>query len=194
VVPHGVPFSARVARTPADALRIAYTGAVAEHKGVHVLVDAVRRVEGRVVLDVYGHEREPYRSMLRGRAEGDERIRFRGPYAPEDLPTIHAETDVLAMPSLSHEAFGIVVAEALALGTPVLVSDLGALPELVRDGENGVVTPAGDVRALASEIERLAEDREALDALARNAKPIVTFEEHARTIAGLYEEVARGEG
>ena len=59
-------------------------------------------------------------------------------------------------PSLWHETFGLVVAEALSCGTPVIVSDLGALAEVA--GPGGLAVPAGDVQALRSAIVRLWND------------------------------------
>ena len=65
------------------------------------------------------------------------RLEVHGTYEPHELPGLLADTDCVIVPSLVPETGGLVPREALALGVPVLVSRLGALPELVTEGENG---------------------------------------------------------
>jgi glycosyltransferase involved in cell wall biosynthesis len=63
--------------------------------------------------------------------------------------------------------------EALAVGTPVVATAVGGVPEVVHDGENGLLVPAGDAHALASALRRLLDDDELRDRLAAGAKPSV---------------------
>ncbi len=72
------------------------------------------------------------------------------------MPAVYAAADVLALPSSSAETWGLVVNEALACGTPVVVSDAcGCAPDLVEDGSAGVTYPMGDVNALAARLSAL---------------------------------------
>ena len=188
-VPYGVPFDRPVEKTPSDHLRIGYLGYVARHKGVHVAVEAVRRSpRAPVSLAIHGHEEAGYLRELQRIARGDPRIRFCGPYSPADLPAVHAEIDVLVTPSLWHEVYGIVVDEALALGTPAIVSDRGGMPELVRDGVNGFITRAGDVGALARVLADLAGSRDTLARLRQGVGVPFTTEDNAKVIEGFCEE------
>ena len=66
--------------------------------------------------------------------------------------------DVIVVPSRG-EGLGLVAVEALACGRPVVASNVGGLPEIVKDGETGLLVPPGDVAALRGAIERLADDR-----------------------------------
>ena len=77
----------------------------------------------------------------------------------------------------SWENFPHTVVEALAVGTPVIATAVGGVPELVRDGENGLLVPAGDADALAAAIRRLIDEPGLRERLAAAAAPSV---EHLR--------------
>jgi glycosyltransferase involved in cell wall biosynthesis len=78
--------------------------------------------------------------------------------------------DILAAPSLVEESFGLIIAEALANGIPVVTTDHGAQAELVRDGLEGYQVPVRDARAIAERIDRLVEHPETYDGFSRNAR------------------------
>lgn len=79
-----------------------------------------------------------------------------GPNSPE-LLRLFAAADVFVLPSRA-ECLAVVLMEATAAGLPVVTTNVGALGEAVRDGESGVVVPAGDVRALTAALETLTSD------------------------------------
>ena len=73
--------------------------------------------------------------------------------------------DVLVVPSISAEAFGYVCIEALSFGVPVIVAKSGALPEIIEHEKSGLVFEAGDYKALAACLSRIASDRRLLKQL-----------------------------
>jgi glycosyltransferase involved in cell wall biosynthesis len=95
----------------------------------------------------------PLRSALEQRARElgvSERIRMLGFVNQSQLPCVYRAADLFVLPSL-YEPFGLVVNEAMLCGCPVAVSDrVGAKYDLVREGENGYIFPAGNVEALAA--------------------------------------------
>jgi glycosyltransferase involved in cell wall biosynthesis len=96
-----------------------------------------------------GEQRGELEALAAALGVGD-RVRFAGSRPWEELPSLYAVADLFVLPS-TFEPWGAVVAEALACGLPVVVSDrVGCAPDLVRPGENGWVVPAGDVGALAA--------------------------------------------
>ena len=102
-----------------------------------------------------------------------------------------AMSDVVVCASL-YEAFPRTLLEALAMERPVVATAVGGIPEIVIDGETGVLTPAGDPNALASAVLRLLDDRELARRLAAAGRELVcqryTVEAHAAALASLYRE------
>jgi L-malate glycosyltransferase len=84
-------------------------------------------------------------------------VDFAGPARHEDVPQWLARLDVYVAAS-RYESFGVAVVEASACGVPVVVSDVGGLPEVVRNGRTGLVVPREDVGALAAALKRLVSD------------------------------------
>ena len=72
-----------------------------------------------------------------------------------DVPRILAGSDLVVVPSRAPEAFGLTVVEAMAAARPVVVTDAGAMAELVDHGRCGIVVPKGDPRSLAAAVARL---------------------------------------
>jgi GT2 family glycosyltransferase/glycosyltransferase involved in cell wall biosynthesis len=189
VIGHGVTafplldvFSAR------PMLRVAFLGRFAVRKGADVLLEAARRLAGeRIVFEVWGQ----FETRLEAPAHAAGLI-LRGQYAPDALPTILRGIDLVVVPTRLEEAFCLVVSEAQRLGIPVAASRIGAIPERLRDGENGFLLPAGDVGALVALLRRLRDDRAPLQRVAgrlREERPR-TIRENAAEYLALYRELA----
>jgi glycosyltransferase involved in cell wall biosynthesis len=133
-------------------------------KGHHVLLEALERLkpcdERKIVLlgaPAPGNVRDAeYLSSLRRWAaeRGFEcSIHWAG-YQADPYPYYEA-MDVLAVPSVGEEGIGLVILEAFQHGVPVVASLTGGIPELVKDGVNGILVPPGDAEKLATALERL---------------------------------------
>jgi len=90
-----------------------------------------------------------------------------------DIPEVMAGLDVLALPSIRSEAFPQVIAQALAVGTAVVGTTVGGIPEIIRDGETGRLVPPEDPRALADAILDLLSDPASARAMARRGQALV---------------------
>jgi len=141
-----------------DSLNIGYVGRLEEHKGVGVLLDAVRGNPNwtvRIVGD------GPSAGALREKADvlGDQ-VTFVGFASGEQLPDLYRSFDVLIVPSLLTpgwtEQFCRVAVEAMASGVPVIASDSGALPEVI--GDAGLLVTPGDAGELRGALSLLASD------------------------------------
>lgn len=141
-------------------IRFAYIGQLAAHKGVHLLIEAFRQL-GPVTasLDIWGDESQDrrYAATLRDLAQGHQ-VTFRGTFAVSEAARVLSEIDVLAIPSTWFENSPLILLQALATHTPVLVSDVEGLTEFVEPGVSGFWFPKGDAAALAAAMKRFTDD------------------------------------
>jgi glycosyltransferase involved in cell wall biosynthesis len=129
----------------------------------------------------------PLRSLIESDSAEDPLplVRFTGFKDQMDLPHYYAIADVLVLPSRI-EAWGLVVNEAMALGRPVIASDaVGASHDLVLPGRTGWTFPAGDVEALAVQLETAVRDPERLAQMGRASQELVQAYSPSATVRGL---------
>jgi len=192
VLPLGIrlPTLSRPAASFSTQVRFAFIGTLLPTKGVHVLVKAFKGAPSSALqLRIYGRDdADPaYTHRLRRLARGDARISFEGPFAPEARENAFRDTDVVVVPSLVPETFSLVAREALAAGRPVIVSDVGALPEVVKDHVNGYLVPPGDVQSLSELIQEIALHPRALqDLTLPGPTPILSVDDHVTPLERIY--------
>jgi glycosyltransferase involved in cell wall biosynthesis len=155
-----------VARPPT----IGVIARLAPQKGHRILFDALPAVLERVPelrVRVVGHEELSTVAELRAYAASRgvaERVCFEG--FRDDVATVLRELDLFVLPSL-WEGFGLVLLEAMAAGRPVVATNVGPIPEVVADGETGLLVPPGRPEALAEAIVRVLTDRPLAERLGR---------------------------
>jgi glycosyltransferase involved in cell wall biosynthesis len=86
-------------------------------------------------------------------------VEFAGYVAQEALESLYRASDICVNPSEMYESFSYTCAQAMAAGKPVVASRIGGIPEVVADGECGILVDPGDAAQLAEAITRLACDR-----------------------------------
>jgi glycosyltransferase involved in cell wall biosynthesis/GT2 family glycosyltransferase len=199
VIPYGVEPAAAGGprRAPAPPLRFAVIGSVMPHKGVHVAVEAFRGIgRERAILDVWGDTDVLPAYTRELQAAASPAVRFRGRFAEAEKDAVYGDIDVLVVPSLGLESFGLVVHEALDRGVPVLASRRGALIEALGEGERGALFTPGHADELRALLDRLCERPELLarwsEAAARAT--VKTMDAHALEIDGVYRDVLVGPG
>jgi len=197
MVEHGLPDQGldQIVRSgePAYPIRVGYIGSLTRHKGVHVLIDAFHRIPPeQATLDVYGSP-DPfpeYSAGLRQRAEGHPHIQLRGAFEPSRLREVLQGLDLLVVPSLWYENAPAVIQEAYGAGVPVVASRLGALPEKVKEGVQGLLFEPGDAESLARVLSGVLADPGQIVALRQNLRGYRnSFDEHLNRISGLYESL-----
>ena len=169
------PDACRTVRTelgvPLDAFVVGCFSRLHPWKGQSVLLDAVARMPDVHALVVGGalfSGEAPYEAELRARAELPSfggHVHMLGPR--DDVPRLLAACDVVVHPSVLAEPFGRVLVEAMLAGRPVVATDAGGVPEVVTDGETGVLVPPGDARALGEALDALRREPMRAAALAR---------------------------
>lgn len=138
-------------------LRVLFVGRVAFHKGIHILLEAWRRLDpgpaARLVLA--GGADMPVQMIAGAQVE------WLGPVSRDEVPRLMRGSDLVVLPSLV-DGFGMVVAEALGQGVPVLVSRNVGAADLVEEGATGWIVEADDVEALRARLEWMIADPERL--------------------------------
>jgi len=200
-VPFGIPGGGRTSPPAAErggrkTFRAGFIGTLYEHKGAHVLLEALRRLPEDLPVEVllYGDAAwfPSYGERLRSLAGGDGRVRFCGTFPGERTGEVLGGMDVLVVPSLWHENSPLVILEAQRAGVPVIASRVGGTSELIREGENGFLFERGDDGELARVLERLCRDGDLAGRLSRNAPAPRTMESYAGEIEGIYRALATG--
>ncbi len=162
-------------------------------KGLHLLIDAVARLPDTVL--VVGGDGE-WRAQYQARAHASlgPRARFIGDVPDDSLPAYYRAADVVALPSVDRtEAFGLVLLEALACGTPVVASRLPGVRTLVDNGRTGYLVDPGNIDELADRIDRCIREGAVLGpnahafVRARYSWPII-----AQELLALYQRVLTG--
>ncbi|MBA3402779.1 MAG: glycosyltransferase family 4 protein [Actinobacteria bacterium] len=172
---------------------LAFAGRITKQKALEVALDALGRVDG-VALAIAGDgpDLPDIRRRVAELGLGG-RVRFLGPLNRDGVLTLFRAADASLLTS-SWENFPHTVVEALAVGTPVIATRVGGVPELVHDGENGLLIPSGDLDGLAAAVRRLIEEPGLRERLATAAAPSV---EHLRPevlyarLEAILREVAR---
>jgi glycosyltransferase involved in cell wall biosynthesis len=152
---------------------------------VQLSPDGIREPRPYLLFVGDGEERRRLEERVRGL--GWRSVRFLGFKTQSELPRYYDLCDVFVLPS-AHEPWGLVVNEAMNAAKPVVVSDqVGCAPDLVRDGVNGFVFPAGDIGALAERLRRLTEDPELARRMGEESLRIIDKWNFDADVQGLLE-------
>jgi glycosyltransferase involved in cell wall biosynthesis len=121
---------------PQDSPYFLFVGRLETIKGVQTLIDLWDRVpEADLLVVGTGTQAE----ALRSRAQGNPRIKFMGALPQRELGNLYFHAQATIVPSITYETFGIIIVESFARKTPVIVRNLGALPEVVQDSSGGFI-------------------------------------------------------
>lgn len=141
---------------------VLFVGRLAEKKGVTYLIEAMREIDALLVIVGDG----PLRKQLEKQAEDiREKVVFMGSKTHEELKTIYASADIFAAPSVTAkdgdmEGMPTVIMEAFASKLPVIVTETGGIPDIIKHGENGMLIKDRNAREIADAVNRLFRDSE----------------------------------
>lgn len=130
-----------------------FAGRLAPEKGIDTLIRAAARAGQRVVVAGTGPEETRLRELA---AETGARVDFTGYLSGEALHSLIGRSRALVLPSEWYENAPISVLEAYALGRPVIGAAIGGIPEMIRDGETGILAKSGDEQNLADALSAMA--------------------------------------
>jgi len=174
-----------------------YIGRQTAHKGLPYLLQAFAqfaRSHGKYELVIVGERLEggidPSLIHLSKELGIYERVKFTGRLPERRTIEILGRVKCLVLPSLA-EAFGMTVLEAMASETPVIATHVGGIPEVVRNGRNGLLVPPADADSLSEAMERIASDsrlRRKLAEAGRRSCKRFTWDEMAKRTVEVYGE------
>lgn len=199
-LPHGFSLVPKIDVKLSDTLRIGYMGNINYPKGLSVVINELYSLllEGNIKLIIYG---KPYdlqyfnKIKKKIRQLNSNSVEFCGGYKNtfEELWKIFSTFDVLVFPSIWEENAPIVVREALLASKPVIASNLGGVPEIVKDEINGLLFDPFKEGDLLERVEKLLNDKQLLRRLVKGAHEtkIDSIEEHTDKICRLYKDVLK---
>jgi starch synthase len=139
-----------------------FVGRISEQKGIFPLLEAAATFppDLQVALVAASPDTPELAARLTAAVANRPRVRFINAMLPhDDVVQLYSHATVFVCPSI-YEPFGLINLEAMACGTAVVASRVGGIPEVVVDGETGVLVPPGDPAALAAAVRRIATDPE----------------------------------
>jgi len=195
VVPDGVDLETFRPHKVRSRHRILSMGRISPEGGVHFLVDAFRLLKDRypdadlvlvgkperspretllgtpfVRRGLFGPGRTAYSRRILRKARAIDGIILADQVPHEELPWLYATSSVMVLPTLADAASGLVLAEAMASGLPVVASRNGAAAEIVQDGRTGVLIEPGSTQQIVSGVERIFDNRENAARMAEAAR------------------------
>ncbi len=177
--------------------RLLYHGRVDRRKGVLDFIEALvllrdQRVEFEAVISGIGPDVDSAKALTAKRGFASDVVRFSGYADYLDTPKVYSGADIFASPTYA-EGFSNTILEAMACGLPVASCAVVGVTDCVRDGENGLLTAAGDIPAHAAALRRLIEDHDLRCRLAATAldecRAIYSWDVVGRHIMAIYGEL-----
>ena len=159
---HVIPYGVRLDRftpsgqPPSDSIHVLFAGQIGLRKGIPYLLEAFARLRHpRKHLTLAGTVQPDLRALLSSLPQTD--LEFTGNLSQADLARRMSRSHVLVLPSIE-EGFGLVMAQAMACGCPVIASSATGAEHLFTDGDAGFIVPPRDIGALTARLQQLADD------------------------------------
>jgi len=171
-----------------------FIGTFIWHKGIHVLINAFKMVKNdKLQLKIYGRgdERDPYVKDLLNLAKDDERIQFCGTFDYGELPEIMQGISITIIPSSYKENFPLVMQNSLAYNKPVIASNLGGMPEVIKDNVNGFLFEPENVEQLARIIHKISQNPEIIEKLKKGITSPPRIESEALQYENIYRNLLK---
>lgn len=170
-------------------LRVITVSRLLERKGIHHLLEAIANPSPlNVELTIVGTG--SYQEELKVKCQQfglDDRVKFIGFVRRDELPALYQSSDLFALPSQT-ESFGLVFAEAMSCGLPVIATFVGGIPELVRNNKDGILVDAAQPEQVRKALEFMIENPEERKAMGQASRQRVLDKYSWQMIAKQYLE------
>jgi len=173
-----------------------YVGRLSREKGIEYLLKAmplITKAMPRAHLYIAGDGDQQYKlEDLSKELNITKSVTFLGPVPFKEIKNHYNKANILIVPSLWKEPFGLVGPEAMSVGRPVVASNVGGIPEWLDDGVNGFLVEPGNSKQIAEKVIRLFSDRKLLEKMGENARKKAeqfSIEKHVIKIENIYEKL-----
>jgi glycosyltransferase involved in cell wall biosynthesis len=192
VIPNGIELHNAIQPRKNSGSEFLFIGQITEHKGLQIAINAFKKIkDSNAKLHIIGDG--PYIKIAQGMSNRDNRIVFHGFVESRlELDEIFNACSYAIVPSVWYEIFGLVIIECLDRGLPVIASNIGAIPELIREGYNGFLFQPGNVDSLQSVISNLLNRKDLLYTLSKNAiesSKRFSVERYLNSIMDIYSSI-----
>jgi len=181
---------------PEKMLFLLYVSSFKEWKGPDIFIHALKKVKYPFYAIMIGRDLGylQFCQKLASEFQLSDKIKFLTDLPEEEVIGFFHLANIFVFPTkVQSEGFGIVAIEAMAAGTPIIASKIAAIPEIVKDGETGLLFEPGNSDEMASKIELLSSDAELYDHLRKNGFRLIessfTWSKISKKVARLYHEI-----
>ena len=191
-----VPSRVTETKKVSNIFKILYLGRIEKIKGLDVLVDAFSmflKKHRSTTLHIAGEG--SYEPVMREKVQSSglsDAVKWLGFLSDDQIKEQFREADVMVLPTVGFEPFGLVILEAMANGVPVIASRTGGVPEIIEDGVNGLLFKPGDSTQLFNSIEKIYSDNALRTELVKNALNSIREKFSWDIISQQYDELFKG--
>lgn len=169
---------------------VLFSGKLTRYKGVKYLIQAAKKIDGLIMIAGDGPERRNLQEQVRTLKA--QNVRFIGYLGNGELVKLNYRADVVVVPSVWDEPLGLVVLEAMATKTPVVVTRKGGIPLAVKDGVNGYFVRPRNAKEIAEKVNILLVNNELRRKMGERARQTIvdrfTWAEIAKRFESMYQE------
>lgn len=195
IIPHGIPLPKNIAPFPSTkkGIKFFYVGRICYVKGLHILLEAFHetnnnRIELHIIGGAANKGEKRYENLLKKKYQNDSRIIWHGKIQPEHIfDTIN--NFHISSSSSYLEAFGLNIAESLALGRPVLSTLNGGAQMQIADGINGWLVPSNNIKAMKAKIEEIVSLSGIQLKKMSAASTAISIDQHCNQLISIYKDI-----
>ncbi len=193
VIKQGIPFetnkSFQSKINHGAPLRLIFLGRINKHKGLHLLIEAIREIDARFIqLSIFGHSDDlVYESSLKNITAANTNILWKGNLSQNDVVSTFQKHDVLCLCSTFSEMSPLVIQEAFAAGIPVIASNVYGNAEQIQHDKNGLLFEFNNVEHLRKQILRCITEPGIINKFSKNITPPTSFKDIANQYIEIYK-------
>lgn len=199
VTPHGIPLPAKKAlplSIPKEQIKFFYVGRICYVKGIHVLLEAFNQLSNQETAELHliggtGNKTEKqYMKHLQKKYASNKNIIWHGKVNPDKIYNMIQEYHIQIHPTICLEVFGLNIAEALAMGKPVLATRCGGAEMQIEDEINGWLINPNDTTALRDKMEEIIDNRYQIKTMLSNTTTkVISIREHVDKLNEIYPQI-----